>query len=72
MKTAEGTLPAALRAAAHHLDAKRQVLGCPRRLKGLAAGIVISWCCCKQLLTPGPVDGNAEQAGDDDVAAPQP
>ena len=25
-------------------------MGCPGRLKGLAAGIVISWCCCKQLL----------------------
>ena len=32
------------------LEPKRQVLGCPGRLKGLAAGIVISWCCCKQLL----------------------
>ena len=25
-------------------------MGCPGRLKGLAAGIVISRCCCKQLL----------------------
>jgi hypothetical protein len=35
-------------------------LGCPGRLKGLAAGIVISWCCCSSCCLPTPISGNAE------------
>ena len=42
------------------LEPKRQVLGCPGRLMGLAAGIVISRCCCSSCCLPTPISGNAE------------
>ena len=47
-------------------------MGCPGRQKGLAAGIVIVGAVASSCWLPGPVDGNAEQARDDDVADPQP
>ena len=34
-------------------------MGCPGRLKGLAAGIVISRCCCSSCCLPTPISGNA-------------
>ncbi len=35
-------------------------MGCPGRLMGLAAGIVISRCCCSSCCLPTPISGNAE------------
>ena len=60
VKTAEGTLPAALRAAAHHLGTEKASFGLPRASEGAqpalrSVGAVASSCCL-----PTPISGNAE------------